>query len=99
MHYFLLYLQRFLKKKGSNIRIFYKQLKNNIPNETLCMQILQLSSAHHANAYSNVLRLREEAICRRRVAMFRGRVARKAERGAAHRRTILQRCRPAHQFG
>lgn len=29
-----------LEKKGSNIRIFYKQLKNNIPNETLSMQIL-----------------------------------------------------------
>ena len=78
-----------LEEKGSNIRIFYKQLKNNIPNETLSMQILQLSSAHHAHAHAHVLRLREEAICRRRIAMLRGRVAREAERGAAHSGYLL----------
>ena len=95
----MLYLQRFLEEKDSNILRFYKQLKNINQNETLRMQILQVSSAPYAHAHANVLRLREEAICRRRVAMLGGRVAREAERGAAHRRALLQRCRPAHQFG
>ena len=85
----MLYLQRFLEEKDSNILRFYKQLKNINQNETLRMQILQVSSAHHAHAHADVLRLREEAICRRRFAMLGGRVAREAERGAAHRRTLL----------
>lgn len=67
-------------------------------NETLSTQTLPMSPTLPAPSVT-LVRLRKEALRHRCVAMLGGRVAREAERGAAHRRTLLQRCRPAHQFG
>ena len=91
-------VQKNNRKRSLSYPDKYKQLKNNISNETLSTQILQVSPSVSAPT-DNLMHQSAEALRHRRVAMLRGRVAREAERGATHRRTLLQRCRPAHQFG
>ena len=84
MHYFYYICSEF---KYILPLIITNNLKTDT-NETLSTQTLPVSPTLSAPSVT-LVRLRKEALRCGRFTMLGGRVAREAERGAAHRRTLL----------